>query len=196
MRVNDRVLLAAFGSKVQVIHGWSSENDTAGIDRERNVCQLTNLYQALRWAAQELRDIKTRRGVVILTDGVDSGPDSTAESDYRNTLNVFRVLGIPLYFVAVGTDLNPTPGIPGKPLEVRKRMEELAEVSGGRVALPRTPADVVPIYEQIARELGTSYSLGYALPNPIPDGKRHRIQVRLPANNFQIRQSRLEYVSK
>jgi hypothetical protein len=52
------------------------------------------------------------------------------------------------------------------------------------------------VYEQIARELGTSYSLGYAVPNPAPDGKQHRIEVRVPAAKFEIRQSRKDYVWK
>ena len=140
--------------------------------------------------------MKTRRGVVILTDGVDSAPDATAESDYRRTLNTFRGSGIPIYFIAVGTDRNPSPGIPGKPPDVRERMEELAAVSGGRVVFPKKAEEMIPMYEQIARELGTSYSLGYTPPNAVPDGKRHRIEVRLPTTNFQIRQSRNDYVWK
>ena len=73
------------------------------------------------------------------------------------------------------------------------RIEQLAKVSGGRVVFPRNPGDVVPMYEQIGKELGTSYSLGYAPEVPLDDGKHHKIEVRLKNRNLKVRQSRDGY---
>ena len=194
-RPQDRVLLAAFASQMRVIQDWGSTREVQ-FYRDPRLCRATRYYAALNWAEDALRSIKTRRGIVILTDGVDSAPDATETQDFSRALNRFRGAGIPLYFVAVGTDLNPTPGVPGHAPEVRLRMERLAEVSGGNVVFPETPEEVIPLYEQIARELGTSYSLGYAPPNTTPAGKRHRIEVRLRAGKLQVRQSRTEYIWK
>jgi VWFA-related protein len=192
-RPDDRALVAAFGSKIQVVRDWSSQIHTT-FARDENTCVLTRLHEALEWALGELSDVRTRKGIVVLTDGVDSAPLSVAETAYRRTLNALRARGVPVYFIAVGTDRNPSPGIPGRPPIVRERMEALAEASGGRVAFPRNLREVVPMYEQIARELGTSYSLGYSVPEAAPDGKRHRIEVQVPERNVRIRQSRNEYI--
>src|SRR5262249_3666473 len=44
---------------------------------------------------------------------------------------------------------------------VRLRLESMAESSGGRVLFSRKLQDVVPLYKQISRELGSAYSIGY-----------------------------------
>jgi hypothetical protein len=35
--------------------------------------------------------------------------------------------------------------------QARSRMEQIAEVTGGHVAFPTKPAEVAPLYEEIAR---------------------------------------------
>jgi Ca-activated chloride channel family protein len=194
----DRVLLAAFGSSVYTVQDWDAPktavadfdiNATASGRGSRRLCNGTALYSALRWAAQKLGTAQTRKGIVILTDGVDSAPDKTVAEESREALTMFQSVGIPIYFVGVGTDVNPTPGISGNPLDVRRGMERLAEVSGGRAVFPKRVEDVVSAYDQIGRDLRTSYSIGYAPPTAA-DGKRHRITVRLRSSGFQLRQSR------
>jgi hypothetical protein len=192
-RAEDRVATAAFGSTVRVIQDWDSPIE-GRFERDARTCSGTSFFKTLQWAAQKLRDVKTRRGIVVLTDGVDAHPDSVAAIEFQKAINTFRGMGIPLYFVAVGTDLNPSISVPGNPPDVRLRLEQLANVSGGHVVFPRRPEDVIPMYERIGKELGTSYSLGYAPPNPVPDGKRHRIEVRLRPANLKLRQSRDGYV--
>src|SRR5207249_2328575 len=99
-----------------------------------------------------------------------------------------RGQGVPVYFVAVNTDLNFEPNTSGADeyrnlqiifpksnlpddflKEVRVRMEELAETSGGRTFYPKTFQDIVPMYAQIGRELGTAYSLAYISSDTKPD---------------------------
>jgi hypothetical protein len=63
------------------------------------------------------------------------------------------------------------------------------------VVFPKEPEDVIPMYEKIVHELGTTYSLGYAITNSHRDGKRHKIDVRLRSGNFQLRQSRDRYTA-
>ena len=82
-------------------------------------------------------------------------------------------------------------GITGKRCEF-----ELADASGGRVAFPRNPLDLLPTYEQIARELGTAYSLGYISSNPVQDGSFRKIDVRVRDGSARIRQSRDGYFAR
>lgn len=81
-------------------------------------------------------------------------------------------------------------------IEVRSRLETLAEVSGGRIYFPLSLDDVAVLYEQIAKELGTSYSLAYTPNNAARDGKSHRIEVQVSSPNLRVVQSRQTYMSR
>lgn len=215
----DRTLIAAFGDQVQIIRNWNARRDKK-LERAV-VCNGTHFYEALTWAIQNLNGVKNRRGVVVLTDGVDNTiptrvvevdgrkvtqfVDSESDRAFQKMLRSVRRSNIPFYFVAVGTDRNPGVEIPAELVHVvmpelrrmRLRMEQLAEVSGGAVVFPIKAEDVIPMYEQIGRQLGAAYSLGYIPPSPTPDGKRHKIEVRLQKpENLQLKQFRTEYTAK
>lgn len=214
----DRTLIAAFGSRVQMIRNWNSRRENR-LDRVF-VCGGTRFYEALNWAIQRFNGVKSRKGVVMLTDGVDNSipmrmvnidgrrvsqlVDSGTDRDFQKALRLVRRSAIPFYFVAVGTDRNPSVEIPPELFniempnlrEMRSRLEQLAEASGGGVVFPLKPEDLIPMYEKIGRELGTAYSLGYAPPSLNPDGKRHRIEVRLRPKNLKLKQFRNEYTAK
>lgn len=207
----DRTLTAAFGGRVQIIRNWNSRRQNK-LDRDW-ICSGTKFYEALNWAIQRMNGVRGRRGVVMLTDGVDSQipkrmvnidglrvskfEDSTTDRNFQKALRLVGKSRIPFYFVAVGTDRNPSFEIPAETADIdmanmyqaRSRMEQLAEASGGGVVFPIKPEDVIPMYEQIVRKLGTSYTLGYVAPNPTVDGKRHRIKVRLKDQNLKLKQS-------
>lgn len=183
--------MAEFGSEARVIQEWDGKIQTT-VQRDQRFCTGTNLYDAIEWAAERLRHERTRKGIVLLTDGVDSSPDDHAT--FRDVVKAFARGEIPLYFVAVGTDLNPTSGVPGNPPDVRQSLQNLADVSGGRVAFPKKPEDTVSMYEQIGDDLRTSYVLGYSLPDHGRDGKRHKIEIRVDRSDVRVHQSRDSYV--
>jgi hypothetical protein len=130
---------------------------------------------------------------------------------FQRTLKAARDQRIPVYFIAFNTDKNlelntigadeyrnlqiiyPRTAAADRYLEgVRIRMEEIAEASAGRVLFPNSIDDIVPLYEQIGRELGISYSLGYVSSNEEGGGYR-RIEVRTRREALQLTQSRAGY---
>ena len=227
LRPQDRVEIAQFGSGFKVMRRWFARNETSvTIDLQPldEVCFGTDFYGAVRKGLEELRPVKGRRGMVILTDGAhqgipfQNGKDSFSfnrhvnavdDSDFQKTLKTAANSAAMLYFVAVNTDLNPdSVGANGghasfdpediyNMQQIRSRMEQLAAVSGGRVAFPRAPEDVIGLYERIAQELGSSYSLGYT-PKESKDPKDtyHKIEVRLADRTLRVRQSRDGYVGR
>ncbi len=180
----------------------------------------TNLYWSLERATQrEFRRIDGRRAIVALTDGRDNmlirqtvatSLPKSAQNDpgFQHTLAVLRGAHIPVYFVALNTDRNPndlgdeyyglqyrfpTSGSAQAFLtETRKRMEMLADVSGGRVFFPRRVQEIVPVYDQISRDMSTSYSLSYISTHGNEHGKSHSIEVRV-RRGTKVRQSRDSY---
>ena len=141
--------------------------------------------------------------------------DPKSERRFQSVLKTARNQHIPIYFVAFNTDKNLEPNVTGadeyRNLRVifpnssaadlyvegvRRRMEQLAEISGGRVLYPERLEDIVPLYQQIGRELGTSYNLGYISSNAAADGTFRRIDVRTRNAGLRLTQSRNGYYAK
>ena len=116
-----------------------------------------------------------------------------------------------VYIVAVNTDLNPdviliswvsllepkydTTGTynPAKIFnmqQARARMQLIADMTGGRVMFPTSPVELNPLYEEIAYQLSSSYTLWFSPPD-INDHAVHHIEVRANVSGLQIKQSRL-----
>jgi Ca-activated chloride channel homolog len=180
------------------------------------------LERAIR---RQFQKMPGRRAVVVLTDGRDSSlymeltkrnwmPDPARDRLFQRTLKAVRSQRIPVYFIAFNTDKNLEPNTIGadeyrnlqviyprtaaadRYLEgVRIRMEEIAEASAGQVLFPASMEDIVPLYEQIGRELGMSYSLGYVSSNETGSDYR-RIEVRTRRDTLQLTQSRAGYSAK
>jgi len=174
----------------------------------------------------EFKKIVGRRALVVLTDGRDTSLYKDAvnknrllepkdDRSYQRLLKLARSQRIPIYFVAFNTDKNfqpntiggdeyrflkvlfPKSSLPDRYLTgVRARMEEVAEAAGGRMLYPEQLEDIVPLYQQIGSELGTSYTLGYISSNSAVDGSFRRIEVRAKEPEVRLAQSRSGYYAK
>src|SRR5262245_17030816 len=172
LRQQDRFALAAFDNSVHTLVNWRS----ARVGPKQTV-QLgsggnTDFYGALNWAARELRKIKGRKTALIFTDGEDRRiyePKIDAKA-FRAALETVRKTNVPFHFVGLGAD----------PERGGAHIRRLADDSGGHAYFPRTIEEVVPLYDQISRELGISYTLGYLSDRPARDGQRRTIQVVAP----------------
>ena len=136
--------------------------------------------------------------------------DAVNDSDFQRLLRGASRGATVLYFVAIDTDLNPDAGRSGTTVgvglfnpediynkqQIRSRIEQLASTTGGRTVYPERPEDVVGLYEQMARELGSLYNLAYAPSKTDKDGTFHKIEVRLRDKTLRLRQSRDGYVAR
>jgi len=218
LRSQDSVSVAQFGGSYKTLLGWKPRGSggmDVQIEPNDRSCNNTDFYGAISQSLVELRKPTGRKGAVVLTDGVHNGiplqknnanmnrhVDADDDPGFQRVLRAVKASDVVLYFVAVNTDLNPA-GVPGgnerynpddlyDMLQVRSRMEQLAEASGGRLSYPREPSDVVPLFEQIGRQLGTSYGLGYEPPNP-KSGTYRKVEVRVRDKSLHVQQSRVGY---
>jgi Ca-activated chloride channel homolog len=174
----------------------------------------------------EFRKVSGRRALIVLTDGRDTSLykdvvkrngllEPKDEKQFQNVLKTARTQRIPVYFVAFNTDKNfepnkiggdefrflrmifPNSSVADRYLRgVRVRMEEITEVSGGRMLYPERLEDIVPLYQQTAAELGKSYTLGYISSNTAADGSFRKIDVRSSDPGLRLMQSRSGYYAK
>jgi hypothetical protein len=72
-------------------------------------------------------------------------------------------------------------------------METLAHDTAGEIVFPKEAAEAVPLFLQIARDLGISYSMGFT-PGKSGVGEVHKIEVRIRGErSYQVHQSRESY---
>ena len=231
LRQQDHVSIDSFDFSFAPVAGWTSK-------RELSVATLSELvrphdvggtafYSALETVLRkQFKMVAGRRAVIVLTDGRDTSlykqivshnrlVSVEADREFQKVLKAARERRIPIYIVAINTDLNfepntaggdeyrnlqiifPRTKIPDDYLrEVRMAMEELAGTSGGQILYPKTMDDVIPLYTQIGRELGTAYSLAYISSDTRTDGSLRRIEVRTANPTFRLSQSRTSYVAR
>jgi VWFA-related protein len=189
------------------------------------LCDQTNFYGALAWAVSKLNGVSGRKGVIVFTDGIHSGipsngvrvggltiprfVDPARDPAFLAVRRAIERSDIVFYFIAVNSDLAPTnvdaaglfPGTQYTPLaiynlqQVRSRMEQIAQVSGGRIVFSQRTSDTGVLFEQIVRDLGTSYSVGFT-PSATLDGAYHRIEIRVRDSGMKVRQSREGYYAR
>ncbi|MFL6254155.1 MAG: VWA domain-containing protein [Pyrinomonadaceae bacterium] len=109
-----------------------------------------------------------RRVVLLVTDGVDTSsrikPDKAVEHLLRE--------GVAVYGVGIG-DERSFQGVDVS--SVRK----VSERTGGRALFPKKNGDLPVAFEQVRRELLTSYALSFAAPAPRRDGKPLKLRVEV-----------------
>jgi len=120
----------------------------------------TALYDALEMALNQLefgrRDKKT---LVLISDGGDNHSQHTLEDVMRDVLkSVATIYTIGLYDE---DDPESNEGV----------LKKLAHVSGGVFYHPQTLDEIVPICQQIAKDIRTRYTIGYV---PSAEGKLDR----------------------
>jgi len=203
LRKQDSLALGAFDDGLMMLSAWSDspkELEKALNElTKRGLGGGTNLYQTLERATQrEFRNTTGRRALIVLSDGRDTSLDPrrpAGASTFTRAYSTVQRARIPIYFVALNTDKNPTGSLGTNALviEARTRMESLANVTGGGIFFPKNIRDIVDVYDQVSRDLSSSYSLAYISNNAASPGKSHRIEVRV--HGATVRQSRESYVT-
>jgi VWFA-related protein len=205
LRKQDSMALGAFDDGLIMLTDWSDpikELEKALDDLpKRELGGGTNLYQTLERATQrEFRNATGRRALIVLSDGRDTSlarmrGSGVADPQFARTYSTLQRARVPIYFVALNTDKNPTgsSNVSAVVIEARMRMELIANVTGGGIFFPRGIRDIVEIYDQVSRDLSSSYTLIYTSSHPSIQGQAHRIEVRV--HGAKVRQSRDTYVT-
>jgi len=146
----------------------------------------TRLYDAiadgLSYVSTGTRD---RRVLVVLSDGGDNASQST----HADALMMTQASNVVVYTVALvdplAEEANP------------KRLKQLADASGGAAFSPRDIGDVDKAFQQIARDIRSSYTIGYEPANTRlrPGLRRIRVDVHAPDGRRLVTRTRTAYLA-
>jgi Ca-activated chloride channel homolog len=181
LRPEDAAEVIQFNDRTTVLQDFTPDHDQldAAIHRTQ-AGGPTALHNALYIALKELGRQKKagqlrRLAIILLTDGEDTASLVTDEQ----VLELARKTDINIYSIRLGGDraadrLRPTFS------QASYVLTTLSKETGGQVFFPASLNELESVYDRIAEELRTQYSVGYVSSNRRQDGKWRRIVVRVP----------------
>ncbi|HEX8773552.1 MAG TPA: VWA domain-containing protein [Pyrinomonadaceae bacterium] len=110
---------------------------------------------------------KTRRAIILLSDGVDSSSQKKMEHAIDRAIKADAVI----YAIGIGDEYFG--GIN------EGSMKKLAERTGGRAYFPRDEEDLRAAFAQIQEELRSQYLVAYSPTNKNRDGSFRKVQIEV-----------------
>jgi Ca-activated chloride channel family protein len=178
----DRAALMTFNDHPNLAVKFTNElpnlaGGLAGLKAERG----TALYDSVVFSLYYFNGIKGQRALIILSDGKDEHSRFT----YEDTLEYARRAGVAIY--AIGLGLNRKHG------DAKKKLNRLAEETGGRGFFIEGPDQLATIYESIQQELRSRYYLAYQSTNTAEDEEFRTIEVEISGSGLEAKTLRGYY---
>jgi Ca-activated chloride channel family protein len=195
LRAQDMAQVMQFNDRATVLQDFTSDHAALESAFDRTEASgPTALHNALYVALKDLARQKSgggelrRRAIVLLSDGEDT---ASLVSD-EQVLDLARKTEINIYAISLRA----------KGVQDRNRLKfsqaahlltALTQDTGGQAHFPNSLSELEAVYDRIAEELRTQYSLGYVSSNKRTDGKWRRIVVRVPGREDLMVRHKLGY---
>jgi len=138
--------------------------------RERKAGGMTALYDALGAYLEGSLSRAGQHVVLLYTDG----GDSSSRMPFNKLQDLLRLGNAIVY--AVGYLENQSSS---SRMSQQLRVQQIARETGGDAFFPASSNQIHEFYAKILDELGSRYTIGYQPPNPTPDGKFRKVEVKL-----------------
>ena len=196
LRKTDAMEIIEFNSQVNIVQEFT--NDIPTLEKaiqSLGVNGSTSLYNAIYISLKNLKrnrakstdDIR-REAIVVLSDG----DDTSSLIEYDEVLDLAKRSETSIY--AIGLRQGNEARREFKEAEFVLR--QLSQETGGRVFFPTSASELPKIYEQIADELSSQYSLAYSSKNQHRNGAWRRIAVRVARPGLTARTRQGYYAPK
>jgi Ca-activated chloride channel homolog len=123
----------------------------------------TALFDTVAMAADYLKPQRTRKVIVIISDGTDT----VSDLDFDTTMTQLLADDCQVYAVQTGNSESPNL----HDLAGAHRLKEFAAQTGGAVYVPHTNDELTAAFKQIAIDLSQQYVLSYYPPGEVRDGR-------------------------
>jgi hypothetical protein len=139
--------------------------DMAVLSLDKPGPPVANLYDALLYALPQMPQKQRRKALVLISDGIDSN----SKAPYRDVVTAAENSGVPIYVISMTNvakqymeahpDAGPMVKIDWSKAE--RELQEIAQVSGGRVYAPAESINLSTIYDDLLENLKVRYVLAY-----------------------------------
>jgi VWFA-related protein len=166
----------------------------------------TNFWDSLRFVLTKVLGAKEqsrRQAVIVMSDGVDNAlpdvPGPGSEFSYERLLEMVRSsesIVIPIYLDTEREMVKQRRATENAYALARGQLAELAAESGSLLYRARKVEDLRGVYEQVIRDLGMVYSIGYQPKNKSRDGSWRNVSVKLVNRSDLSARSKRGYYAK
>ncbi len=199
----DNIAVAGFTRRFMVFSNFTTDKKLLKdrIDDIKNRHSGTAYYDAM-WATLNLLDeVKaTRKAIVVLTDGVDNSLDHPDDRDY-DPKHSFQALmervveaDATIYPIYLDTEYEVVvkrgDGNHDAYVTARKQLGELAEQTGAVMFKADRAEDLESVYQQVAAELHSLYSIAYTPKSLNKDGLWRKISITVSREGAKARARR------
>lgn len=198
---NTPIAVAAFTRRFMVICDFTCDRKTLKerIDKTKNLSSGTAFYDAT-WSTLNLfKEVKEqRKAIVMLTDGVDN---SLSDEDFEPKHPFDEVLArigqdeITIYPIYFDTEYQVTVRMHGSDTHesyvmAREQLKRIADETGGTLFKADRAEDLEGVYQRVASELQTLYSVSYNPADKDYDGKWRNVDVKVKQGAAMARTKR------
>lgn len=206
LRTNDRALVISPTDDLKTIVGpTNNKEELRQAISNIQAGGATRLYDAFDFALRhELADIKGRRAIVLLTDGVDN---ASRNASYQANINDIAKSDVQVYAVQFSTYARvssqngrvrrqPPEGSGFSRVDYQRAdayLHQISDLTGTSVYPAADVSKLDAAIASIADELHNEYSLGY-YPKPGKTGEVRRVEVRVNQPWLVVRGARAGYL--
>jgi len=170
---SDEYFLIAFNDKAQLL--LDRTRDGEAVLRKLTLIQTkgsTALYDATYLGVEKVtRGAHQKKAILIISDG----QDNSSRYNFGEVRRFLKESDVVVYAVGINDgDASSVVGMQGQAF-----LDELTSVTGGKSFYPQTNVEMDEIFERIALELRHQYSVGYTPKDFQPDGKYHKVKVKV-----------------
>ncbi|HEY3171894.1 MAG TPA: VWA domain-containing protein [Thermoanaerobaculia bacterium] len=172
----DRAFTVSFDNEPYLLTKLTNRKDRlfrslAGLRAEGS----TALYDAIIYGLYQFTGVKGKKALVILSDG----KDTSSKFDYDTLVEYVKKAGISIYGIGLK--------ISGADLEVKYKLNKLAQATGGQTFYIDSPKNLESIYRQINEDLRSQYLLTYYSTNTTAKDKWRKVEVKVEPTSLQAR---------
>ena len=194
IRQQDLAQVVDFDSRVEIKLGFTNKVDELeSAIRTTSAGGSTALHNAVYISLKELAKVKAknpdeirRQAIIVLSDG----EDTSSLVSFEEVLELAKRSETAIY--TIGLQPRETSALRGF-REAEFVLRQLAQETGGRAYFASRIEDLKDVYGQIANELSSQYSMGYASKNTKRDGAFRRLVVQVARPNVTARTKRGYY---
>ncbi|MCO6510791.1 MAG: VWA domain-containing protein [Aridibacter famidurans] len=180
LRADDQAAIYNFDSKLTLVQDFSNLRDLYPRAYDLKASGWTVLYDAVYSAAQELsKRPEKRKAIIVLSDGADTRSGRSASK----ALDAAMEANATIYTVDM-SGLN-TGGT--SRMQNRGVLKNFAEKTGGRFIETPGGVQMREAFENIVKELGIQYTIGYYPTDTRKDGKWRKIELKVTPDSLKVR---------
>lgn len=145
--------------------------------RKRKPDGWTALYDALGVYLDGADQQDGRQILVLYTDG----GDTRSALSYSDALTLLKASDVTVYAVGLTDHTGSARS------ELRMRLQQIAETTGGQAFFPSRLEDLDDSYAKVLAEIKAQYHLGYLSTNAARDGAWRKVEVKIKRPDLKVR---------